>query len=149
MLINRIFQYFSVSTWRHSSLAEERLWEIVCSVLYAPYPAHRRLRISLESYVCTTDICVVCSRIDKFIGGWHNSYTSFDFVGEFCCHREIKRSICNDTFCVGGRRVGWGGEGGGLLPAKSAHKLVGKIVDISWNWIIAFGIQRVNKDFWP
>ena len=53
------------------------------SVLYAPYPAHRRIRISLESYVCTTDICVVCSRIDKFIVGSHNSYISFDFVGEF------------------------------------------------------------------
>ena len=55
----------------------------VFCVIYAPYPAHRRLRIPLESYVCTTDICVVCSRIDKFIVGSHNSYTSFDFAGEF------------------------------------------------------------------
>ena len=69
----------------------------MCSVLYAPYPVQR---ISLESYVCNTDICVVCSRIDKFIDGSHNSYTSFDFVGEFLSSSYDRKQKGGGGYCL-------------------------------------------------
>ena len=43
----------------------------------------------------------------------------------------------------------WEMGGGGATVYKVGTENGSKIVNISWNWIIAFGAQRVNEDFWP